>query len=362
MHDRASAERHRESAITRLSPTTTPAAVDPLSAVLQAVRLKGAVYFLVDARTPWVAEAPHAREIAAAALPGAQHVLEFHALVRGECYGGLPDQPLVKLSAGDVIAFPHGDAHVMTSTPGMREPPDLRAFREPRAEPLPFSVRMGPVSEASGAQAQLVCGFLGCDAAPFNPLLDALPRVLHVRAGAEGAGLKSLLDLAVMESQARRAGSECVLARLSELLFVETVRRHVAEIDPEGPEGPEGPERTGWLGGLRDPIVARALSHLHGRPAHDWSLDELASACASSRTVLAERFTHFVGAPPIQYLARWRMQLASSLLLEGATIAQVAHKVGYGSEAAFSRAFKKLVGVPPAAWREERAGSSAASA
>lgn len=329
-----------------MSTAATAAPVDPLSAVLQAVRLKGAVYFLVDARSPWVAEAPHAREIAAAALPGAQHVLEFHALVRGECYGGLLDAPPVKLSAGDVIVFPHGDAHVMTSTPGMREPPNLAPFTEPRSDLLPFSVRMGPASETSGAPSQLVCGFLGCDAAPFNPLLDALPRVLHVRAGAEGAGLRSLLDLAVTESQARRAGSECVLARLSELLFVEAVRRHVAEIDPE---------RTGWLGGLRDPIVARALSHLHGRPAHDWSLEELASACASSRSVLAERFAHFVGAPPIQYLARWRMQLASSLLLEGATVAQVARKVGYGSEAAFSRAFKKLVGVPPAEWREGRA-------
>ncbi len=317
--------------------------VDPLSAVLQAVRLKGAVFFLVDARAPWAAEAPKAAEVAAAVIPGAQHVLEYHVIARGECWGGLIGKPPVRLVAGDVIAFPHGDAHVMSSAPGMRNPADVKGYIPSAEERRPFRITQG---SADGEPVQLVCGFLGCDARPFNPLLETLPRLLHVRAGAEDAGLRGIIELAVAESQARRAGGEAMLARISELLFVEAVRRYLRELDPEG---------SGWLSGLRDPIVGRALSQLHARPRQDWTLDELARECASSRSVLAERFTHFVGQPPMQYLARWRMQLAASLLLEGqATMSDIADRVGYGSEAAFSRAFKKLVGSAPSAWREQQ--------
>jgi AraC-like DNA-binding protein len=177
--------------------------------------------------------------------------------------------------------------------------------------------------------------------------------VLHVRASDEpnDGFLKSVIELAVAESRARRAGGESVLARLSELMFVEVVRRHLRNLPDE---------HAGWLAGLRDPIAGRALTLLHGRPAHEWTLDGLARASSTSRSVLAERFKHFVGEPPMQYLAQWRMQLAAGMLASGnMNIALVAGEVGYGSEAAFSRAFKKLVGVSPAAWRDERRVSGA---
>ena len=324
---------------------------DPLSSVLEAVRLRGAVFFLVDAHAPWAAEAPQAAELADVVLPGAQHVLEWHVIARGECWGGLAGEPPIRLVAGDVIAFPQGDAHGFSSELGLRNPPDVAAMRSVAGERLPFRFVQGV--DRGAEPAQLVCGFLGCDARPFNPLLATLPRMLHLRAGAESDGLRALVQLAIAESQARRAGGECMLARISELLFVESVRRYLASVDPES---------TGWFSGLRDPIVGRALAALHARPRHDWTLDELARDSASSRTVLAERFTHFVGLAPMQYLARWRMQLAASLLLDGqATIADVAYRVGYGSEAAFSHAFKKLVGSSPKAWREGRARAAASA-
>jgi AraC-like DNA-binding protein len=197
------------------------------------------------------------------------------------------------------------------------------------------------------ARGHIVCGFLGCDVRPFNPLLATLPRMIHMRRSTDVSGwLEQITKLAVVETSARRAGSESMLGRLSELLFIELLRRHLETLPPD---------QTSWLAGLRDEHVGRALTVMHDRPAHPWTLDDLAREAGLSRSSLVERFTHFVGVPPIQYLAQWRMQLASNLLAEGsASIAEVAFAVGYGSEAAFSRAFKKLVGVAPATWRHAR--------
>jgi transcriptional regulator GlxA family with amidase domain len=189
-----------------------------------------------------------------------------------------------------------------------------------------------------------LCGFLGCDARPFNPLLAALPRILHLpRRGPDDEVLVSLVRRAVAESTARRAGSQAVLARMSELLFLEVVRRHLADLPPN---------QKGWLAGLRDHSVGRAIALLHQRPAEEWSLDSLAQAVGVSRSVLAERFGELVGVPPMQYLAHWRMQLCANLLATTALgLAEIAARVGYGSEAALSRAYKRLVGVAPADWR-----------
>jgi AraC-like DNA-binding protein len=190
----------------------------------------------------------------------------------------------------------------------------------------------------------VICGFLGCDARPFNPLLSTLPRVIHVpRRSPEDGVLENLVKLALSESSNRSAGGEAVLARLSELLFVEVVRRYLSALPPEN---------VGWLAGLRDPSIGGALGRLHHRPAHDWSLDELSREVGVSRSVLAERFTHFVGVAPMQYLAQWRMQLAATLLSSTSmSLSEIAEQVGYGSEAALSRAYKRWVGVAPADWR-----------
>jgi AraC-like DNA-binding protein len=315
--------------------------VDTLSDVLRVVRLKGAVYFTIDGSAPWVAETPPAPEVAPHVAGGVEHVMEYHIVAAGTCWGGIVGEPALRLEAGDVIAFPHGDSHVMSSAPGMRGEryPGLHASASKAPVPVRLSLQGG-----GAERAQLVCGFLGCDARPFNPLLANLPRVVHVPgAGQPDSTLRRLVDLAVAESGAPRAGSAGVLARVSELLFVELVRAHVTRLPADG---------AGWFGGLRDESVGRALQQLHQRPAHAWTLEDLAREAAVSRTVLAERFTHFVGVPPMQYLAQWRMQLAASFLRSSqSTLAEIADQVGYGSEAALSRAFKRWVGVAPAPYR-----------
>jgi AraC-like DNA-binding protein len=315
--------------------------MDTLSDVLRAVRLTGAVFFSVDASSPWVAETPSGSEVGPYIMPGVEHVIEYHVVTAGSCWGGLINEPAIKLEAGDIIVFPQGDSHVMASGPGMRGEPDYESFRTLSQGRLPLSLS---VRGGGPERTQLVCGFLGCDARPFNPLLATLPRVMHLRSEAKDGPIRSLVELALAESTIQRAGGGCVLSRLSELLFVEVVRRYVGQLPPEG---------VGWFAGLRDDNIGRALQKLHERPAHDWSLDELAKECGMSRSVLAERFAFLVGVPPIQYLAQWRIQLAASLLRSSkASLAEIAERVGYGSEAALSRAFKRQVGIAPALYRK----------
>jgi AraC-like DNA-binding protein len=326
---------------------------DTLSDVLRAVRLTGAVFFDVEASAPWVAEAPPARDVAPFIMPGSEHVIEYHLLLSGRCHAGLIGQPPLELSAGDLIIFPQGDPHVVSSAPGMRAEPDLELHRRAAGAQLPFALR----PDGGGERAALICGFLGCDARPFNPLLATLPRILLVRheqlahhAIAPLATLSPLIQLALAESKQRRAGSECVLSRLSELLFVEAIRAYVETLPSE---------QTGWLGGMRDPHVGRALAALHDRPAHAFGLEELAREVGLSRSLLVERFVHFVGMPPMQYLTQWRMQLAAEQLRSTTeSLAEIAERVGYGSESAFSRAFKRLVGVAPQSFRQGRSDTA----
>lgn len=320
---------------------------DALSDVLSAVQLSGSVFFDVTARSPWVAEAPPAAQIADQVMPGAQHVIEYHVVTRGACWISLVGDGSfapARLEEGDIAVIPHGDPHAVSSAPGMRAEPDLAAHRRPEdANALPFAIQTGGDGPSD---ARLICGFFGCDARPFNPLLDALPRFMRFSRDAS-PGSHGLLDqfirCATAETGNKRAGSQSVLNRLSELMFVEVIRLHMDQL---------ANNNTGWLAGLRDPLVGRALTLLHARPAHAWTLEELAAEAATSRSALAERFTQIVGCPPIQYLTQWRMQVAAKRLADPAVkIATVAHEIGYESEAAFSRAFKKFVGRSPSQWR-----------
>jgi len=306
---------------------------DTLSDLLHAVRLTGAAFFDFEAGAPWAEMQPAGATIANAVLPGVQHLIAYHAVIAGCCFGGLVGGEQIRLEAGDVIVFPHGDAHVMSSAPGVPARLDRGRYRRP--------VR---VDGNAGERSRLVCGFLGCDVRPFNPLIRALPPVLHVsdRRGPNGGWLGGLVQVALAESRSRRSGGETVLARVSELLFVEAVRRHVESLPAD---------RTGWLSGLRDPQIGRALAALHARPDYGWTLQALAREVALSRSVLAERFTQLIGQPPMQYLANWRMQIGAGSLARGDKVESVALQVGYESAAAFSRAFKKLVGRSPSAWR-----------
>ncbi len=329
---------------------------DTLSDVLRGVRLRGAVFFYIEGSSPWVAEAAPAREMIPAIMPDAEHMIEFHGVIQGSCWGAIVGEPPLRLEERDVILFPQGDPHVMSSAPGMRAPSQAKevAFA-PRPPQLPYAISLRG-SEVTTARleggerdrATIVCGFLGLDARPFNPLLAALPRVLHVSGATLGpdSWVASFLRAAVVESNQRRPGGEAVLERMSEMLFVEVLRRYVDAL-PAG--------QTGWLAGMRDPAVGRVLALLHEKPDAPWTLERLADDAAMSRSTLHERFVHFIGQPPMHYLAQWRMQVAATLLRDTqAKLIEVALDVGYESEAAFSRAFKRAAGVPPGAWRVGR--------
>ena len=322
---------------------------DVLSDVLRAVRLTGAVYFDFELSSPWVAEAPPSRSIAALVMPGAQRVIEYHVIARGTCWGHAIGADPIRLNEGDLIVFPQGDPHVLSSAPGLRATPDMSMFARPTTA-LPLVYELGG---GGPERVRIVCCFLGCDERPFNPLLTALPAVIHLSPTGDQAmtgWLTTLLNIAVRESGSSRAGTENVLARLAELMFVEAIRRFIETLPPA---------ETGWLAGLRDPVVGQALSAVHAEPAAEWTVERLARLVGVSRSVFAERFVDMVGEPPMQYLALWRMQLASRLLVEGGHVAEVAARVGYDSEAAFSRAFKKLVGQAPATWRRQSGAAPA---
>lgn len=335
-----------------LSPSSRTEVADTLSDVLEAVRLTGAVFFFVEARTPWVAEAPASRHLLPVILPDAQHIVSYHVVSQGSCWCETSGEEPLRLEAGDVLVVPHGHAYQLASSCGLRtgwsQDDTLAWFRAMAGGQLPFVVTEGG---GGTEQLRLVCGFLGCDALPFNPVLATLPTLLRVHLGGEsGNQLRALLDFAVLESRRARPGSRSVLLRIAGLVFVEVLRSYLTALPQE---------RASWLAGLRDPIVGRALARLHSEPARSWTLPDLARDVGASRSVLAERFTSIVGDPPMLYLARWRMQLAASRLAAGAgPVRAVANAVGYESEAAFCRAFKKVTGVTPAAWRKrQRAGA-----
>lgn len=324
---------------------------DTLSDLLRAVRLRGAVFYYVSNWEDWAAEAPPAREIAAAVMPGAEHVMEFHMVAKGSGWAAISGLTPVRLESGDIVMFPHGDAHVMSSAPGM-EPERIEADwvfatrHEPK--PIPIAFHHGVREPGSGAPVAdahtiLVCGFLGCDLRPFNPLVAALPRLLHLPAARAGGWVARVIDQAACESTQRRPGADAVLERLAEMMFVDTARRYLDSL-PE--------DATGWLAGLRDRYVGRALALLHEYPERAWTIDELGRQVGLSRSALHERFMQFLAQPPMHYLANWRIQVGSRLLREtNRNVASIALDVGYESEAAFSRAFKRLVGLPPATWR-----------
>jgi len=323
--------------------------LDVLSDVLRSVRLTGAIYFDVHARAPWVAETPPASSICTNVMPEFEHVVAFHIMLDGWCWAQLADmseQP-IRLEAGDAVIFPTGDAHFMGTEKGQRSNPDMNLYRRPNDRALPFVLNeLG----GDGEKSRFVCGYLGCDAHPFNPILGALPREMHVKKSSVGGALtRDLINAALQENEQPRAGGETFLSKLSELMFLQAIRQHIESL-PE--------DARGILSGLRDRHVSKALVLMHGRPSENWTLDTLAREVGLSRSAFAERFVQCMGAPAMQYLGNWRLQLAArSLERQGVSIAQAAAEVGYESEAAFNRAFKRLVGVPPGTWRKSRAAA-----
>jgi AraC-like DNA-binding protein len=316
--------------------------MDALSDVLRVVHLTGGVFLHAEFCAPWCIAVRLAPEHCAPVLGPASHLILFHYVVEGElrlrveCEGGQG----FALGAGEVALFPRNDLHLMGSDLSLPPVKASDIVQPPKNGGL-FSIRHG----GNGAHTRMVCGFIGCDSADNNPVISTLPSALKLDLNKDGASdwMRSTFQYAAEEVAAARPGSETVLAKMSELLFVDGVRRY-AETLPEG--------QTGWLAGLRDTHVARALALLHRDIARPWTVDELGREVGLSRSALADRFIRLIGMPPLHYLANWRMQVAmQSLRGTSASLAQVADMVGYGSEAAFSRAFKKAVGTAPATWR-----------
>jgi AraC-like DNA-binding protein len=294
---------------------------------------------MVEATHPWSVLTVEAKRLAPRIHPAAEHLISYHILTSGNCWGGVAGDQQTLMQPGDAIVFPHGDANLLSS-PQTRvaDAPTLSAT----PDRFPNTVLLNP---GQGAKSTFVCGFLGCDLRPFNPLLSSLPRQIIAR-GAAGDWLAEFPKYALAESREPKPGSESMLTRMAELMFVEVLRRHVASLSGN---------ETGWLAGLGDSVVGPALRALHEKPEHAWTLPDLAREIGTSRTVLVERFSELVDAPPMQYLTQWRLQLAADQLARGsAKVATVGARVGYESEAAFSRAFKRATGSSPAAWRKAR--------
>lgn len=333
--------------------------MEVLSDVLRVVRLSGAVFFSAEFSSPWALESPNPDLLASVVMPEAECVVLFHILTEGECIVTCQAHPPLKMEAGDVIIFPHGDAHLMCSDNGAKPTPIRSVFSQTSPDALP-QVAFG----GGGKKSRFLCGYLNCNQR-FNPLIGALPTMLLVRrrddyaaveaidsSGARpaqvpqdsGTWLSTTLRFTINEAKAARPGNAAMLGRLTELMFVEILRQYMQQLP-----GDQG----GWLAGLKDAHVGTALRLMHANPAQNWTVTELAREAGICRSALAERFTQLVGESPMRYLAGWRIQLAMQMLRDGASgIAEVAARVGYESEAAFNRAFKRVAGSPPAAWRK----------
>jgi AraC-like DNA-binding protein len=315
------------------------AGVDALSDILAAVRLYGGVFLDAQFTAPWCISAQVGPDDCQPLGRIPAHIIAYHYVVAGRLFIQAGDGPPEEAVEGDIVLLPRNDPHALSSAPGLRPVVIDHLIRPPDGD-APATLRHG----GGGAVTQIVCGFLGCDV-PDNPLLATLPGVLHVNVHDAPGGdwIGGSFRRAADEFSRGGIGSATVLGKLAELLFVEAVRRYLATL-PEG--------STGWLAGLRDRAVGRALAVLHGRLAEDWTTEALAREVGLSRSAFAERFTALIGMPPMRYLARWRLQLAAVRLRDSARpSAQIAYDVGYESEAAFSRAFKRSFGMTPAAWR-----------
>jgi AraC-like DNA-binding protein len=318
--------------------------MDALSDVLKSVRLEGAFYINAEFTAPWCIRGKCGQASVQQRLAGADHVVYFHFIAEGACKVRLADgMQALDVAAGDLVLFPQDDRHLMGSDLQLAplETENLGYTPDAAGGDL-IQMRHG----GGGAATRFVCGYLACNRSVCRPLLDALPRVLRIPVGDAQASalLRELLRAGVSESAASRPGAASMLAKLSELMFVEALRRYVENLPPQG---------KGWLAGVRDAQVGRALALLHGDPGRAWAVEELAREVALSRSALAERFAALVGESPIQYLIRWRLALAAQMLRAGReAVARIAERSGYESETAFSRAFRREFGVGPAAWRK----------
>jgi AraC-like DNA-binding protein len=322
--------------------------MDALSEVLKSVHFEGAVFLNAEFTAPWCVRGESGMAIYKDRVAPAEHMVFFHYLTAGHCKVRLNRSGEVfEAQAGDLVLFPQDDRHLMGSDLQIAPLGEAGAgMPEVTDDPEFIQLRFG----GGGDATRFVCGYLMSSHSMCRPLFEALPRMLRIPIGeGQAAGLlRELLQAGVRESLHTRPGTASTLAKLAELMLVEAMRRYAENLPPEG---------RGWLAGLRDAHVGRALALLHADPARAWSVEELAHAAALSRSALAERFTTLVGESPMQYLTRWRLALAARMLRSGnEAVARIAERSGYESEAAFTRAFKREFGLPPAGWRKAPMG------
>ncbi len=317
--------------------------MDVLSEVLKAVKLDGAVFFNGEFSSPWCARQPDVDTMASYLPAHPKHVIIFHLVTEGRGYARVEeDGCAVSLETGDIVILPHGDAHLMGNGPPVTPIDSAAQLRQVLAEGRMISQFGG-----GGELTKLICGYLTCDRQLSQVFLAGLPPIVkvHIRDSPSGQWLEDTLRYSVDHADGSGPGGAAVIAKLSEVLFVETLRRYIAKLPAT---------QTGWLAGVRDPDVGKALALLHRQPAHPWTIATLAHEVGLSRSVLAERFRHYLSETPIGYLTRWRLQLAGQVLISTSkSVAEVAGDVGYESEPSFNRAFKREFGVPPARFRSQ---------
>ena len=325
--------------------------MDAISEILSGVKLSGAVFFCAEFSAPWGFSTPASSKYLAELAPADAHLVLYHLLIEGEAFVESEGQS-IELKPGDVVIFPHGNAHQMSSGKGISAPfPSYGINSKIKARDL------SPLHAGGGGDtSRFVCGYMTCDPYLSRPILNGLPAVFKVNIRTDRAGHwleNSILHL-VEEAASGRVGSEAMLAKLSEALFVDTLRRYIAGL-PE--------HHMGWLAGARDIVVGKSLGLLHSRVAHPWTIADLAEEVGISRSALVERFTKYLSEPPMTYLTRWRLQLAArSLEWTSRGVAEIAADVGYESEAAFNRAFKREFGQPPGRYRSEHKTSAKTAA
>ena len=317
--------------------------MDAFSEILSGVKLNGAVFFTAEFSAPWGFSTPSTKAMTATLAPGAVHLVLYHLVIEGGAVIELADGQSLPLKAGDIVIFPHGHAHHMSSGKGA-----IRPFPNYGISTKIMARDLSPLQAGGGGEiSRFVCGYMTCDPYLSRPILSGLPPVfkVNIRTDRSGQWLENSILHLVEEAASGRIGSDAMLAKLSEALFVDTLRRYVATL-PE--------QETGWLTGARDPIVGKSLGLLHSRIAHPWTIADLADQVGISRSALVERFTRYLSEPPMTYLTRWRLQLAArSLENTSRGVADIAADVGYESEAAFNRAFKREFGLPPGRYRSE---------
>lgn len=320
--------------------------MDALSEALNAVRTTGAIFYSLECSAPWGFSVPHLHDVAHVLAPGTERLVSYHLVIEGEAIVQFGNDEPVPVEAGEVLIIPHGDAHTVSNG----SPAELIDSAASLREYLTGSLSVMRVGEG-GAMTRFICGYFGCERHAERMFLAGLPTMIKIdiRGDEAGAWIENSISLLVSSASVNRPGHSVLLSKASEALFVEALRRYMEQLPPE---------QLGWFAAARDPIVGAALALLHRKPFHGWTLEGLAAEAGTSRSVLSERFARYLGDPPLTYLARWRLQLASRLLgTTRKTIQQIATEVGYDSEASFNRAFKREFGSPPARYRKRLSAS-----